>query len=158
MPSSRKEMAQRAVQHYNVSIRLACTIFSISQSCYYYQPKHAQENDVIADWLIRLTTAQRNWGFGLCFAYLRNIKGFTWNHKRVYRIMGESGLSLQPYTARPTKTHDGKIITLMSNLRWCSDGFSIQCWNGDRLQIAFSLDCHDREAITWIASDRKSVV
>ena len=85
-PSSRKEMAQRAVQHYNVSIRLACTVFSISQSCYYYQPKHAQENDVIADWLIQLTTVQRNWGFGLCFAYLRNIKGFIWNHKRVYRI------------------------------------------------------------------------
>ena len=62
-------MALRAVQHYNVSIRLACTVFSISQSCYYYQPKHAQENAIIADWLIRLATAQRNWGLGLCFAY-----------------------------------------------------------------------------------------
>lgn len=93
--SSRKEMAQRAVQHYNVSIRLACMVFSISQSCYYYQPKHAQENDVIADWLIQLTTVQRNWGFGLCFAYLRNIKGFIWNHKRVYRIYRQLELNLR---------------------------------------------------------------
>jgi putative transposase len=30
----------------------------------------------IADWLIRLTQWQRNWGFGLCFLYLRNVKGF----------------------------------------------------------------------------------
>jgi hypothetical protein len=21
----------------------------------------------------------RNWGFGLCFLYLRNVRGFTWN-------------------------------------------------------------------------------
>lgn len=41
---------------------------------------------MIADWLIRLTTAQRKWGFGLCFLCLRNIKGFRWNHKRVYRF------------------------------------------------------------------------
>ena len=40
----------------------------------------------IADWLIRLTTTYRRWGCGLCFQYLRNVKGFEWNHKRVYRI------------------------------------------------------------------------
>jgi hypothetical protein len=33
--------------------------------------------------LIALTKARKNWGFGLCFLYLRNIKGFKWNHKRV---------------------------------------------------------------------------
>lgn len=76
------------------------------------------------------------------------------NHKRVYRIMRENGLALQPYTARPTRTHDGKIITLKSDLRWCSDGFQITCWNGDGLQVAFSLDCHDREIITWVSSSR----
>ena len=38
---------------------------------------------MIADWLLRLTHYQRNWGFGLCFFYLRNVKGLGWNHKRV---------------------------------------------------------------------------
>ena len=94
-PSRRKEMAQRAVHQFSASIRLACEVFSISQSCYYYQPKLSHENDVIADWLIRLTTAQRNWGFGLCFLYLRNVKGFKWNHKRVYRIYCELELNLR---------------------------------------------------------------
>ena len=50
---------------------------------------------MIADWLIRLTTAQRNWGFGLCFTYLRNIKGFTWNHKWMYRIYRQLELNLR---------------------------------------------------------------
>jgi hypothetical protein len=38
-----------------------------------------------------LTDNHRNWGFGLCFLYLRNVKGFGWNHKRVYRIYRGSG-------------------------------------------------------------------
>ena len=55
------------------------------------------------------------------------------NAKRIFRIMRENGLALRRHTARPAKTHDGKIITLKSDLRWCSDGFRIQCWNGEKL-------------------------
>ena len=43
------------------------------------------EDDEIAQWLLRLTDNNRNWGFGLCFLYLRNVRGFRWNYKRVYR-------------------------------------------------------------------------
>ena len=44
---------------------------------------------MIANWLLRLTDNNRTWGFGLCYLYLRNVKGFQWNHKRVYRIYRE---------------------------------------------------------------------
>ena len=53
------------------------------------------ENAVVADWLVRLTNKQRNWGFGLCFLCLRNVKGFKWSHKRVYRIARELELNLR---------------------------------------------------------------
>jgi len=43
----------------------------------------------IADWLLRLTSIYKRWGFGLYFLYLRNSKGYGWNHKRVYRIYRE---------------------------------------------------------------------
>ena len=36
-----------------------------------------------------------NWGFGLCYLYLRNLKGFGWNHKRVRRIYCELELNLR---------------------------------------------------------------
>ena len=94
-PSSRREMALSVVQTSQLSIRAACVAFSISETCYRYQPKHSSENDAIADWLIRLTHNQRNWGFGLCFLYLRNVKKFGWNHKRVYRIYRELSLNLR---------------------------------------------------------------
>lgn len=51
-----------------------------------------------------------------------------------------------------TRTHDGTIITLKSDLHWCSDAFEIRCWNGERIQVAFSLDCHDREAMAYVAT------
>ena len=88
-------MAQRAVREKTVSIRLACLVFNISETCYRYQAKLSHQNAEIADWLIRLTHNHRNWGFGLCYLYLRNVKGFHWNHKRVYRIYRELELNLR---------------------------------------------------------------
>ncbi len=51
-------------------------MFSISETCYRYQAKLSSEYAEIADWLIQLTHNQQNWGFGLCFLHLRNVKGF----------------------------------------------------------------------------------
>ena len=76
------------------------------------------------------------------------------NHKRVYRLMKRAGLLLPKYGVRPERVHDGKVITLASDLRWCSDSFEIRCWNGERVHVAFSLDCCDREVIAWVAADR----
>jgi transposase InsO family protein len=69
------------------------------------------------------------------------------NHKRAYRLMRGAGLLLQRHTGKPKLTHHGKVVTLKSDLRYCSDAFEIRCWNGERVHVAFSLDCCDREAI-----------
>jgi putative transposase len=82
-------MAKAAIETHGISIRLACQCLGISESCYRYQAKLSDENAEIADWLIRLTHNWRNWGFGLCYLFLRNVKGFGWNHKRIYRIYRE---------------------------------------------------------------------
>jgi putative transposase len=47
--------------------------------------------------------------------------------------------------------HDGKVIVLRSNLRWCSDGVEFTCWNGDIVRGAFIIDAHDRGIIAWRA-------
>jgi putative transposase len=74
------------------------------------------------------------------------------NHKRVYRIMKKNKLLLPIYGKKPTRTHDGKVITLRSNTRWCSDAFTIQCLNGDRVFVAFAMDTCDREVLGYISS------
>jgi putative transposase len=88
-------MAANVVAARRVSIRRACRLFSVSETCYRYQPKLSDDNALIADWLLRLTYTNRRWGFGLCFLYLRNVKGMKYNHKRVYRIYRELELNLR---------------------------------------------------------------
>jgi putative transposase len=74
------------------------------------------------------------------------------NHKRVYRIMKLNNLLLLAAKKKPTRSHDGKVITMRSNTRWCSDCFTLQCANGDRVHVAFAMDTCDREVISYISS------
>jgi putative transposase len=74
------------------------------------------------------------------------------NHKRIYRIMKIHHLLLQKYTGRPTRSHEGTIITLRSNMRWCSDVFEVACENKERIRVAFAMDCCDREILSYIAT------
>jgi putative transposase len=74
------------------------------------------------------------------------------NHKRMFRIMRQNGMLLARHTGRRIgRLHDGKVVVMRSNLRWCSDGFEITCWNGDIVRAAFIVDAHDREIIAWQA-------
>lgn len=73
------------------------------------------------------------------------------NHKRVYRVMREHRLLLARYTGKTTQIHDGKVATLKSDLRWCTDIFQINCTSGERVFVAFALDCCDRSALGFIA-------
>lgn len=74
------------------------------------------------------------------------------NHKRVFRIMKREGLLLTRHTGRRNgHLHDGKVVVMRSNLRWCSDAFEITCWNGEIIRIVFAIDAHDREILAWHA-------
>lgn len=48
-------MTQHAVAQHTVSIRLACSVFVISETCYRYQAKLSNDNAVIAEQLIEFT-------------------------------------------------------------------------------------------------------
>lgn len=73
------------------------------------------------------------------------------NRKRVQRIMQMNGLSLPQTMPEQKREHTGKVMTLFPNLRWCSDGMEIRCYNGDKVFVAFALDCCDREAFAYVA-------
>ena len=70
-----------------------------------YDPKLRDENAVIEDWRIKLTDSRKRWEFGLCFVYLRNVKGVKWNHKRVRCIYCELDLNLRIKCKRPAWLH-----------------------------------------------------
>lgn len=148
-PSQRREMAQRAVREKTVSIRLACLVFSISETCYRYQAKLSHQNAEIADWLIRLTHNHRNWGFGLCYLYLRNVKGFRWNHKRVYRIYRELELNLRikPRKRLVREKPQPLAVPEAMNVSWSMDFMHDQLSDGRNYRLLNIIDDFNREGL-----------
>ena len=83
---------------------------------------------------------------------LRQAGRPTVNAKRVLRIMRRHALTLERHTGLPSsRTHDGKIIVLASNLRWCSDHLELHARNGEVVRVLFVIDACDREIIAWSA-------
>jgi putative transposase len=148
-PSRRREMALRAVKEKAVSIRLACQAFGISQTCYRYQAKLSSENSEIADRLIRLTANQRNWGFGLCFLYQRNVKGYGWNHKRVYRIYRqlELNLRIKPKKRLLREKPESLVEPTAINQVWSMDFMHDQLSDGRSIRLFNVLDDFNREGL-----------
>ncbi len=142
-------MAQQAVIRYRVSIRFACVCLGVSETCYRYQPKLSSENAVIADWLLRLTQTHKRWGFGLCFMYLRNVKEFGWNHKRVYRIYRELELNLRIKPRRRIKRDrpDELSVPTSINQVWSMDFMSDSLSNGSKLRTFNVMDDYNREGL-----------
>src|SRR4051812_21639672 len=85
----------------------------------------AGDLDLIAD--IRHLVDQRpTYGYRRIAALLKRERRSAGrepvNAKRIFRLMKKHGLLLQPYTGRRrAREHDGKIITIRSNIRWCAD-------------------------------------
>lgn len=138
------------MQDQGVSVRLACAAFHISETCYRYQATAPHENAQIADWLIRLTHNQRNWGFGLCFLYLRNVQRFAWNHKRVYRIYRELALNLRIKPKRRLNREKPQPLTVPVALNqvWSMDFMHDQLADGRPFRLLNVIDDYNREGLT----------
>ncbi|TDV22428.1 putative transposase [Paraburkholderia caballeronis] len=142
-------MARDAVARRGVSIRLACEAFGISQTCYRYERLRNEENEQIADWLLKLTDNHRNWGFGLCFLYLRNVKGFGFNHKRVYRIYRELELNLRikPRKRLVRQAPQPLVVPAAVNAVWSMDFMHDQLKDGRSIRLLNVIDDFNREAL-----------
>lgn len=142
-------MAKRAVQARGISIRLACRALKISETCYRYQPKLSGDNQLIADWLLRLTTHNRTWGFGLCYLYLRNVKGYPYKHKRIYRIYKELELNLRIKPKRrlkrdkPDELSEPRQINVMWSMGFMHDSLA----DGSSIRTFNVLDDYNREGL-----------
>ncbi len=117
---------------------------------------HKAQDAAIVPLITALVAARPAYGYrritALLNRQLRAEGSEPVNHKRVYRIMqGRNLLLARRYTDRSDRAHYGKVVTMRSNLRWCSDGFEFTCWNGDIVRGAFIIDAHDREIIAWHA-------
>jgi putative transposase len=142
-------MARWAVEARGASVRQACADFAVSETCYRYQRRLSDENARIADWLLRLTFNQKNWGFGMCYLYLRNVKHFTWNHKRVYRIYRELELNLRIKPRKRLVREKPQPLTVPEtcNQVWSMDFMHDQLSDGRTFRLFNVLDDFNREGL-----------
>ena len=97
------------------------------------------------------------YGYRRVHALLRHRAGKTGraapNPKRAYRVMKVHGLLLQrDGERRDERRHDGRVAVDQRNTRWRSDALVIGCDNGEKVRVAFTLDCCDREAMGYVAT------
>lgn len=142
-------MATWAVKSKGRSIRRSCELFAVSETCYRYEPKLSSENEQIADWLVRLTHNQRNWGFGLCYLFLRNVKGLPWNHKRVYRIyrLLELNLRIKPKRRLVRDVPQPLGVPEAINQVWSMDFMHDNLDDGRQYRLFNVLDDFNREGL-----------
>ena len=77
------------------------------------------------------------------------------NHKRIHRIM-RTFTTLTEYSGRPARLHTGTIIKQPHQqytvvFRW----FEKLCFNGDKIRVAFAMDCSDREVMSEHNYDKR---
>ena len=142
-------MAHQALQQLGLLIRVACQAFQISQASYRYEARRSIEDDEIAQWLLRLTDNNRNWGFGLCFLHLRNVRGFAWNHKHVYQIYRELEINLRikPRKRLVREKPEPLAVPEHCNKVYSMDFMHDQLEDGRSIRLLDVIDDFNREAL-----------
>jgi transposase InsO family protein len=117
-----------------------------------------REDPEVLESVLSVTKDRGTYGYQRVTALVNRVRKSAakppWNEKRVLRIMRINKLMLTQFTVKPNRPHLGQVITLKSNVRFCSDMLEIRCWSGEKVFMAFSLDCHDRELMGFVAEKR----
>ncbi|WP_229214003.1 IS3 family transposase [Dyadobacter flavalbus] len=99
-----------------------------------------------------ITSKKATYGTPRVRAILKRDYGINLSKYMVHRHMKEEGLLIKRFRSRGSnRAHTGKISVEQPNIRWASDITSIKCWNGQKLRVAFVMDCCDRSIISWKA-------
>jgi putative transposase len=133
---------QAVVGVHGVSIAVACRCFHVSKTCSLYSAKLNDDNEEVADLPVGLTRAKKTWGFGLCFLYLRNVRGHRWNHRRVCGICRKFDLYLRikPRWRLKQDKPDALTVPEATSLVWSRGFMADRLEDGRQFRLLKVLD------------------
>ena len=110
------------------SVRKKCLVLGTRRQTYYQRKKGKRpekQDEQIATVLHSLTKQFIAWGFWLIFYYMKN-QGYTWNHKKVYRVWKQEGLNLRtmPKRRKIKRKYYALLIPDEINRGWSLDFMS----------------------------------
>ena len=87
-----------------ISERRACLLVGISRTVLHYESKVRPENEQLQARLVELAGERRRFGYRRLHALVRR-EGVQANHKRIYRLYSDAGLSVR---RRKKRKHPAK--------------------------------------------------
>lgn len=144
-------LAQFMIEEHGVSQRQACKALGMPRSTVQYHPKAKNDTEVIAQ-LEKLIEKHPAIGFWQAYFRLRR-KGFTWNHKRVYRIYTSLKLNIRRRFKKrlPARVKQALFQPDAINQVWSIDFMSDSLWDGRKFRVLNIIDDYNREMLAMEA-------
>jgi putative transposase len=88
-------------------------------------------------------------GLGLCFLYLRNVKGFAWPHKRAYRIYRELAANMRTKLKKRLVRETPEALTVPQAINevWSMNFMHYQLADGLSYRLLNVIDGDNREGL-----------
>lgn len=144
-------MAQALIAQHQLTVRTACQLAQVSETCYRYTPKNNEINQMLTAQLHEIisTPNQERWGFQMCYLHLRVGRGMPYNRKRLWRLYTLAQLQLK------TTRHQRIIRAVPDKLSPPSQPNAVlsidfmheQLDDGRSVRILNVSDDHNREAL-----------
>ena len=134
---------------HGLSIVRGCAALKLARSAYYHAPLDWQSRDAeIIDALNQLVEAHPRWGVWKYIDRLRTM-GYSWNHKRIYRVYRHLGLHQPRRTKRrlPARPSLPVFVPEGPNEVWSADFMSDALYHGSRFRILNIIDDFNREVV-----------
>jgi putative transposase len=142
-------------------ITRVCRVLDISRATAYRDRKprasryHRSDDATVHAQLKEVLRDRGSYGYRRARVLVNRQFETAYNRKRIQRVMRLTGLAVPiRRRLRNSRAHRGRVRCEGSNQRWCSDTMQIACWSGELVELAFALDCCDREAISYVAEAR----
>lgn len=151
-----------------MSINKTIKALGVAKSSVYYKAKtyparkktsRKQLCEPVKAAILQVTAKKSTYGVPRVKALLKRDFGFNATQYMIHRYMKENGLLITRHRTRgSSRPHTGQIAVEKPNTRWASDITSIKCWNGEKIRVAFLMDCCDRSIIAWRAGKHMQAV
>ena len=136
------------MSRYGTSMRRATSLLKLSRSVYLYRSQ-ARDASVLKLRIKEIADTRVHYGYRRVHVMLRR-EGFKDNHKRVYRVYRDAGLSLRHRRPRRNKAarlrQPKQIVTAMNEI-WSMDFVSDATFDGRKLRALTVVDCYTRECL-----------
>lgn len=145
--AERKTWAKELLISHKISVVLGCEVTGMSRTAFYHEAKRPDDSTII-DALHDLVEKHQRWGFPKCYKRLRAL-GYTWNHKRVYRVYTELKLNLRRKAKKRLPSRNPEPLTLpaATGKTWSMDFMSDSLHNKVRFRTFNVIDDFNREVL-----------